>query len=165
MSMRKIIRKGRPPASSTKTAAQALNEPGGSASSTANNAPSKPWYKTCTAKAIGSGLLHIGIDAIGLIPEGGLVSRAVGNFVGYRGIVATQQGTKALQAVQMGTAIGSAGVFSNDTSYTGLISTGLGAAGIVATLASATPGVAQGIAAVSVGVDAFGLVKEVANCP
>jgi len=57
-----------------------------------------PWYKTCSAKAIGSGLLHIGIDAIGLIPEaegftkafeneaGYQLARAVGNSAGYRGV-------------------------------------------------------------------------------
>jgi len=129
-----------------------------------NNAPKTPWYKTCTAKAIGSGLLHVGVDAIGLIPEGGLVSRAVGNLAGYRGIVATQQGTKALQAGKLGTGIGSAGGFSNDASTTGLVSTGLGVAGIAATLASATPVVAQAIAVASIGVDIFSSGKEIANC-
>jgi RHS repeat-associated protein len=129
-----------------------------------NNGPKTPWYKTCTAKAIGNGLLHVGIDAIGLIPEGGLVSRAVGNFAGYRGIVATQQGTRAIQAGKLGTGIGSAGGFSNDTSTTGLVSTGLGVAGIAATLASATPVVGQAISVVSIGVDIYGAGKEIATC-
>jgi len=124
-----------------------------------------PWYKTCTAKAIGTGLLHVGIDAIGLIPEGGLVSRAVGNFPGYRGIVATQQGTKAIQAGKMATGIASTGGFSDDTSATGLISSGLGAAGIAASfVASATPVVGQAIAVASIGVDIFSAGKEIAEC-
>jgi hypothetical protein len=115
-------------------------------------------------KAIGNGLLHVGIDVIGLIPEGGLVSRAVGNYAGYRGIVATQQGTKALQAGKLGTGIGSAGGFSNDTSTTGLISTGLGVAGIASTLASATPVVGQIISGASIVVDIYGAGKEIATC-
>src|SRR5258708_1825655 len=112
-------------------------------SSAGNNAPHTPWYKTCTAKAVGSGLLHVGIDAIGLIPEGGLVSRAVGNYAGYRGIVATQQGTKALQAGKLGTGIGSTGVGSDDTSLLGLGQTATGVASIATTLAGATPVVGQ----------------------
>jgi RHS repeat-associated protein len=120
--------------------------------------------KTCTAKAIGSGLLHVGIDAIGLIPEGGLVSRAVGNYAGYRGIVATQQGTKALQAGKLGTGIANTGVSAGDTSGIGVAQTGLGVAGIVSTLAGATPVVGQAISVVSIGVDILSAGREVAKC-
>jgi hypothetical protein len=120
--------------------------------------------KTCTAKAIGNGLLHVGIDAIGLIPEGGLVSRAVGNYAGYRGIVATQQGTKALQGGKVGAGIASTGVNSEDSSGLGLAQTGLGVAGIAATLASATPVVGQLISGASIVVDVIGAGKDIAKC-
>jgi RHS repeat-associated protein len=120
--------------------------------------------KPCTTKAIGSGLLHAGIDAIGLVPEGGLASRAVGNYAGYRGIVATQQGTKAIQAVKMGAGIGSTGVNSDDTSSTGVFSTALGAAGVAATLASAAPVVGQVISGISILVDVYGAGKEITKC-
>ena len=124
-----------------------------------------PWYKnSCITGAIGSGLLHVGIDAIGLIPEGGLVSRAIGNFAGYRGIVATQQGTKALQASKFGAGAATTGVGAEETSATGFISTGLGVAGIAATLASATPVVGQIISGASIVVDIYGAGKEIATC-
>jgi hypothetical protein len=106
----------------------------------------------------------VGIDAIGLIPEGGLVSRAVGNYAGYRGIVATQQGTKAVQAVKMGAGIGSTGVGVQETSATGLVSSGLGVAGIVTTLAGATPVVGQAISAVSILVDVYSAGKDIYKC-
>lgn len=49
------------------------------------NAPNvTPWYKTCSAKAIGSGLLHIGIDAIGLIPEAEGFTKVFENTAGYQ---------------------------------------------------------------------------------
>jgi RHS repeat-associated protein len=131
------------------------------------NAPQTLWYKTCTARAIGNGLLHVGIDAIGLIPEGGIVSKAVGKVVfdgGYRGAVAAQQATKVIQGIKMGTGIGSTGVGSDDASTTGLISTGLGAAGIVSTLAGATPVIGQVLSGLSILSDVYSAGKAIANC-
>jgi hypothetical protein len=124
------------------------------------------WYKnSCITGAIGTGLLHAGIDAIGLIPEGGLVSRAVGDYAfGYRGIVATQQGTKAIQAVQMGTAISSTGLGANNTSTMGSISTGLGVAGIVSTLAGATPVFGQVLSGLTIAIDLGRTGMEIAKC-
>ncbi len=140
-------------------------ERGGGDGSTANSRTKTPWYKnSCITNALGKGAFHIAIDAIGLIPEGGLVSRAVGNFAGYRGIVATQQGTKAIQAVKTGTGISSTGVGSNDTSGTGVIGTGLGVAGIVSTLAGATPVVGQVLSGVSIGLDAIKVGMDISNC-
>ena len=94
---------------------------------------------------------------LGLIPEGGLVSRAVGRFAGYRGIVATQQGTKAIQAAKTGTGVANTGVNSNDTSTTGLISTGLGIAGFI-------PGLGQAASVFSIGVDVYSGVRDVRSC-
>ena len=48
-----------------------------------------PWYKnSCITDALGKGALSIGVDAIGLIPEGGgakTVARGIGHWAGYRG--------------------------------------------------------------------------------
>jgi len=124
-----------------------------------------PWHKNpCITGAIGMGLLHVGIDLIGLLPEGGVVSRAVGNYVRYRGIVATQQGTKAIQALKMGAGIGSTGVGVNDTSRTGRMSSGLGFAGIASTLAGAAPIYGQIISGASIVLDFYSAGKEIANC-
>jgi hypothetical protein len=132
----------------------------GPSMSAGNNAPKTPWYKSCTAGAIGSGLLHVGIDAIGLLPEGGLVSRAVGKaaFGGaYRGIVATQQGTKVLQAGKLGTGIANTGVNADDTSGIGVAQTVVGVAGLV-------PVLGQGAAAVSIVLDGVRAGMDISKC-
>jgi RHS repeat-associated protein len=142
------------------------NNPINSANDPVDAPPNEtPGYNnSCITRAIDNGLLHAFIDGIGLIPEGGLVSRAVGNYAGWRGIVATQQGTKTIQAVKMGTGIGSTGVFSNDSSTTGVISTGLGVAGIAAALGGAVPGVGQVISGASIVADIYSAGKEIAGC-
>lgn len=129
-----------------------------------------PWYKTCSANAIGSGLLHIGIDAIGLIPEaegftkafeneaGYQLARAVGNSAGYRGVVATQYGMRAVTQFKGGAAAIGGAFGLGDTSVDGRISTGLTIAGFI-------PGVGTAAAAGSIGVDAYKTVKAVRQCP
>jgi RHS repeat-associated protein len=130
---------------------------------TSNNAP--PWYKNaCITGAIGNGLLHAGIDAIGLIPEGWLVSRAIGNAFNYRGIVADQLGNKVLGAVSMGAGISSTGLGANNTSTVGSIQTGLGVAGIVSTLAGATPVLGQVFSGLSVAADVINAGMAIAKC-
>ncbi len=127
-------------------------------------APKTPWYNTCTAKAIGNGLLHAGVDSIGLIPEGWLVSRAVGNAFNYRGIVADQFGNKVLGAVQMATGISSTGLGANNTTRMGSISTGLGVAGVVSTLAGATPVFGQVFSGLAVTADLINMGMTIAKC-
>lgn len=123
------------------------------------------WYRnSCITGAIGSGLLHVGVDAIGLIPEGTLVSRAIGNSFKYRGIVADQFGNRTIGAVQMASVIGSTGLGANEKSGTGSLSTGLGVAGIAATLAEAAPVVGQVISVASIGVDIVSTGLAIANC-
>ncbi|HEX3942411.1 MAG TPA: hypothetical protein VHX11_13075 [Acidobacteriaceae bacterium] len=132
--------------------------------------PGTPWYKTCSAKVIGSGLLHVGIDAIGLIPEaegftkvfeneaGYQLARAVGNSAGYSGVVATQYGMKVV-AQGKGAAAAIGGAFGlGDTSAQGRISTGLTVAGFIL-------GVGTAAAAGSIGVDAYKTAKAVWQCP
>ncbi len=124
-----------------------------------NGNPQKtPWYKNdCIKDALGDFALHGAIDAVGLIPEGGLVSRAVGNYAGYRGIVATQQGTKALQAGKLGTGIANTGVNADDTSGIGVAQTVVGVAGLV-------PVLGQGAAAVSIVLDGVRAGMDISKC-
>jgi hypothetical protein len=124
-----------------------------------------PWYKnSCITGALANGALHVGIDAIGLIPEGGLVSRAIGNSFNYRGIVADQFGNKILGAVAMGTGIGKVGMFSNETSTAGVISTGLGVFEIANYLGGSIPVVAQIISGAEIVVDAIDTGMAIAKC-
>ena len=116
-----------------------------------------PWYKTCTAKAIGGFVLDAGIDAVGLLPEGGALSKAIGSYAGYRGLVATQQGTKALQGVKLGAGIVTTGLGAEDTSLIGLGKTVIGIAGFV-------PVLGQAAAAVSIVLDGVQAGLEIAKC-
>jgi hypothetical protein len=117
-----------------------------------------PWYKTCTAGAIGTGLLHVGIDAIGLIPEGGGIARVIGNEAGYRGIVATQYGIKAITQGKGALGVISGAFGLNDTSTMGRISTGLTIAGFI-------PGAGQIVSIASIGVDIVKTGMAVTQCP
>jgi len=134
----------------------------------ANNAT--PWYETCTAQALFSGAGTIAIDAIGLIPEaegftkvfentaGYQIARAVGNSAGYRGVVATQYGMKAV-AHGKGAVAAISGAFGlGDTSVEGRISTGLTVLGFIPVLGTAT-------AAASIGVDGYKTWKAISQCP
>jgi hypothetical protein len=129
-----------------------------------------PWYKTCTANAVLSGAGRIGIDAIGLIPEaegvtkvfeneaGYQIARAVGNSAGYRGVVATQYGMKAV-AQGKGAAAAISGAFGlGDTSAQGRISTGLTVAGFI-------PGLGQAAAIGSIIIDTYKTTKAISQCP
>jgi RHS repeat-associated protein len=135
------------------------------------NAPQTPWYKTCTARAIGNGLLHVGIDAIGLIPEGSVVARPLGNYFKYRGIVADQFGAKAIRAVKVGAGVGSTGVGADDVGTDGSLSTMVadaqalaGAGGIVATFAGAVPVVGQVFSGLSIAGDFASMGLGIAKC-
>lgn len=128
-----------------------------------------PWYKTCTAQALLSGAGSIAIDAIGLIPEaegvtkvfeneaGYQIARGVGNLAGYRGVVATQYGMKAV--TQGKGAVGAiGGAFGlGDTSVQGRLSTGLTVAGFI-------PGLGTLAAGASIVNDAIKTRMAVANC-
>lgn len=117
-----------------------------------------------------SGAGSIAIDSIGLIPEakgftkvfentaGYQLARAAGNSAGYRGVVATQYGMKAV-AQGKGAANAIGGAFGlGDTSVEGRISTGLTVAGFI-------PGLGTAAAASSIGVDGYKTWKAVSQCP
>ena len=124
-----------------------------------------PWYSTCTAKALGTGVLKVGIDSIGLIPGAGGVARAIGRqFYGFRGVVADQRGAKIIGRVGLGTGSTSTAVAVVDTSVTGLASTLLGAGGIAAALANATPIVGQSLAWASIFVDIADTAVKLLDC-
>jgi RHS repeat-associated protein len=118
----------------------------------------RPWYKnSCITSALGDAALHVGIDAIGLIPEAGGLARVIGHQAGYVGVVADQLGTKVIQGVggSAGAVQGLAGL--GDTSPEGLVSTGLTVAGFI-------PGLGQAAAVGSIGVDVYKTVKAIGQC-
>jgi RHS repeat-associated protein len=141
----------------------------GGASAAPNDAT--PWYKNaCIQNALLKGATSTAIDAIGLIPEGGIASRAIGHAFNYRGIVADQFGNKTIGAIQMGAVIISTGSTGADAqSSNGAISlsglqTGVGILGIAKSLGAAIPVAGQVIAGVSVGLDLVSTGMEIANC-
>ena len=101
--------------------------------------------------------MDAGIDAVGLLPEGGALSKAIGNYAGYRGIVAAQQETKALQGVKLGTGIVTTNLGAEDTSWIGVGKTIAGVAGFV-------PVLGQAAAAVSIVLDGVQAGLEIAKC-
>lgn len=133
-------------------------------------APPTPWYKnSCIVGALGNAALHVGIDAIGLIPEaegftkvfentaGYQLARAVGNTAGYRGVVATQYGMKVVTQGKGAVAIVNEAFGLGDTSVEGRISTGLTVAGFI-------PGLGTAAAAASIGVDLYTMTKAIRQC-
>jgi hypothetical protein len=113
--------------------------------------------------------LHVGIYAIGLIPEaegftkvfentaGYQLARSVGNTAGYRGVVATQYGMKLVVQGKGAVAMVNGAFGLSDTSVGGRISTGLTIAGFV-------PGVGTAAATVSIGLDLFTMAKAIRQC-
>lgn len=62
-----------------------------------------PWYKNpCIQKALAKGAATAGLDAIGLLPEGGAVAAAFSLFHGAAGV---SNGTKILGRVAVGGAL------------------------------------------------------------
>src|SRR5579884_2029287 len=129
-----------------------------------------PWYKnSCITTALGNAALKVGIDAIGLIPEaegftkafentaGYQLARAIGNFAGYQGVVATQYGMKVVAQGKGAIAMVNGAFRLGDTSVDGLISTSLTIAGFV-------PGLGQGAAVLSIFHDAYVTAKAVGQC-
>ena len=112
----------------------------------------------CLGDALKSNGLSLALDAVGLIPEaegfikvfentaGYQIARAVGNNAGYRGVVATQYGMKAVAQGKGAVNAVSGALGLGDTSVKGRISTG-------ATLAGFIPGLGTYAAGVSIGVD------------
>jgi len=123
----------------------------------------------CLSDALKENGFQLALDAIGLIPEaegftkvfentvGYQLARAVGNNAGYRGVVATQYGMKAVAQGKGGVAMINSALGLGDRSVEGRISTG-------ATLAGFIPGLGTGAAAVSLGVDAYKILKAESAC-
>jgi hypothetical protein len=118
-----------------------------------------PWYKnSCITDALGKGALSIGVDAIGLIPEGGgakTVARGIGHWAGYRGIVADNFGKAAIHQVA-----GGADTFSltQGLGEQDWISTGLSVAGFI-------PVLGQAAAGASIVYDGYKTWKKIQACP
>ena len=125
--------------------------------------------QSCAGQAIIKGAASAGIDAIGLLPEGGVVSAA---FSGFRGAAGVSNGTKVLQSVKMG--VGIIGTASSASSTSGGNSSsskavagfqaGVGVLGIAKTLGAPIPVAGQFLAGVSIITDFVGAGIEVAHC-
>ena len=117
-----------------------------------------PWYKNpCVTGALGKGTLNVGIDAIGLIPEAGGISRMIGHGAGYVGVVADRTGFKIVDAVEHSTKAvrGAADLF--DASPEGLLSAGLTVVGFI-------PGLGQIASGAEIVVDVVKTGMEIAEC-
>jgi hypothetical protein len=115
-----------------------------------------PWYNnSCVTGEFKKASLGLGIDAIGLIPEGGGVARLIGHGAGFRGVVADQAGKSVIKAFKGSTnALGGASA-ANERDWTGI---GLTIAGFV-------PGLGQTAALGSILNDANRLRQAIAKCP
>ncbi len=109
--------------------------------SAAHGSTSVPWYKNpFVTGALGHGAAALGIDAVGFFPGGRALAEGIGSLNGYRGIVAIQQGTKAIQTGKA--AVGILGGISalGDHSGLGAASAALGVASMVPVIGDfATP--------------------------
>jgi RHS repeat-associated protein len=120
--------------------------------------PPQLWYKnSCITGALDDAALHVGIDAIGLIPEAGGVARLIGHGAGYRGVVADQLGNRIIKGVGASANIGSGVLGLGDTSAEGLISTGLIVVGFI-------PGAGQIASGISLGWDIYRTAKAIGQC-
>ncbi len=129
---------------------------GGARIGPANN--KTPWYKnSCIKDALGDAALHVGIDAIGLIPEAGGIARVIGHQAGYVGVVADRLGAKVIKGVGGSTSASSGLAGLGDTSPDGLVSTGLTVAGFI-------PGAGQVVAGASVVWDVYRAAKAIGKC-
>jgi hypothetical protein len=124
-----------------------------------------PWYQTCTAQALGTGALSVGLDSIGLLPEGKAIeigaetaARQIGNLNGYRGIVADQFGRKVLTSASVSAKGAASGISLGQGVTEGdWIQGGLTVAGLI-------PGLGQGAALLSINYDVFKTAKAVYAC-
>lgn len=117
-----------------------------------------PWYKnSCITGALGNGALQVGLDSIGLIPEAGgaeSLARDIGNWRGYRGIVADNFGRGIIRYAKGGANGASLG---NGLGEQDWMSTGLAVAGFI-------PGLGQASAAFSIGYDIYRTADEIGKC-
>jgi RHS repeat-associated protein len=136
------------------------------------NAPNNttPWYKTCTAQALGKGLGSTALDAIGIIPEGGTVSAA---FSLWHGAAGVSNGIKIQQRVAFAAGFISTANAAHDlqgpqeSTFSSTV-TGLQAAaggfGIAKGLIEDIPVAGQAIAIGATALDLVGTGLVVAKC-
>jgi hypothetical protein len=99
---------------------------------------STPWYKTCTAKALGKGAVNLGIDALGFLPEAGGVARVVGHQAGYVGKVADNLGKNMLTAGTKTTSFLNSAIGFDRSDWTTWVSAGITVADFVPVLSDFT---------------------------
>ena len=143
--------------------------PGGGGGGSGAPSNATPWYKSCTAQALGSGALSIGVDALGFIPGekdvqaaveigSGTVARQIGNWNGYRGIVADQFGARFIAGQSQNVSAAASGYSIGNGVGTGdWLGTGLAVAGLI-------PGLNELAAGASIVYDGYKTAKAAANC-
>lgn len=131
-----------------------------------NNVPS--WYSNpCIQSALAKGAASTALDAVGLLPEGGVVASA---FSLWRGAAGVSNGGKILERAQFGAAlISTANAGSDAQKSEGAFSLSgaqafTGAAAIGADLLRTAPVVGQVISGISVAEDLYGTYKAVTGC-
>ncbi len=128
------------------------------------------WYKNpCIQRALAKGAATAGLDAIGLLPEGGAIAGAFSLFHGAAGV---SNGTNILGRVAMGGAListasslsDSSGPSSAASTQVAYLQAGVNVFGIVKSFSEAIPVAGQVIAGVSVGLDLVSTGLEIAEC-
>jgi hypothetical protein len=114
--------------------------------------------------------LSIGVDALGFIPGekdvqaaveigSGTIARQIGNWKGYRGIVADQFGARFIAGQSQNVMYAGAGYSIGNGAGTGdWLGTGLAVAGLI-------PGLNELAAGASIVYDGYKTVKAVMSCP
>ena len=127
-----------------------------------------PWYNnSCITNALLKGAATAGLDAIGTLPEGGVISAA---FSGFHGAAGVSNGINIWGRVAFGAAlISTASAGSEASGNSGGVSLAgvqalTGVATIGVGLAKAAPIVGQALSAASVLEDLYGTYQAVAGC-
>ncbi len=127
-----------------------------------------PWYQNSyITNALLKGAATAGLDAIGTLPEGGVISAA---FSGFHGAAGVSNGINIWGRVAFGAALISTVSGAHDASGGGptgaaaSFQAGIGAVGIAKSLGAAIPVAGQVIAGIAVIGDFVGTGIEVANC-
>jgi RHS repeat-associated protein/uncharacterized repeat protein (TIGR02543 family) len=130
-----------------------------------------PWYKNpCVQHALLKGAATVGLDAVGLIPEGGTIAAA---FSAWSEVQGLSNGAKGLQQAQLAAAIISTGAAAGELSQTtdmnassvvAGLQASVGALGVAKGLIEDIPAIGQAIAGASVVLDLIGTGMGVAGC-
>ena len=132
-----------------------------------NNGPRSGYESLfCLGDALKSNGLSLALDAVGLIPEGGVFA---GAFSLWHGAAGVSNGINNLRAVKMGAGIIGTASSSQDSGWTGTAGSGLGTASIAvglgaAQLGKAAPVLGTVLSLGSLAVDLTKTFSEQSDC-